>query len=99
METTESIQNPAICPGCDATLNVPADPRWVTRLRVWPEANLGLQVPFLLCQGCDQKLVDLLRQDDLSEATAFAVKCHCNERSCLAWLPAAITAALTAKAP
>jgi hypothetical protein len=93
MKTTEfQFQNPAICAGCDVTLNVPADPRWVTRLRVFPEANVGLQVPFLLCQGCDDKFVALLRQEDLSEATEFALKCHGNDRSCLAWLPAAITA-------
>lgn len=91
METTKS-QNPAICAYCDATLDVPADPKLVSILPVWPERNLGYTVPWSLCPTHRIKLAELLRRVDLSEATAFAVKCHGNVRSLYAYLPPSLVA-------
>jgi hypothetical protein len=91
MTTTES-KNPAICAGCDITLTIAADPKWAMRLRVWPEANFTVQVPYTLCQVCQDKLVELLRKDDRTEARAFMVKCYGNVRSLYAYLPPSLVA-------
>jgi hypothetical protein len=92
MKTTE-VHNPAICANCNATLLQRTDSGLIplqaafdlrTRVPVWPERNLGVQVPFTLCMGCSDKLGDLFRRDDLSEATEFSRKCMLNSRSILA---------------